>query len=318
MSGGLCWAQCGPEEDPEITLPVERLGPNFQPSRYSTDPSKLRRIRFTPPGYGTNTRHPTVISIPPAIFNDADPYGRPSQRMASKELADAGYLVFQVDHRLAPPGEILYQEHLTPSSGRRPQQTNDIKQQILAALTDSHCNGEIFLIGGSSGGCHALWVALDQETSIVPDWTEEVRAAIKAVASLSGPTDLSSREGNMNIVEGFEISVENYTNVSNEVYPDTWDELQKGVSPIKFVENATGIPPIRMFGTELDSVPWQQGDEMQIELFARGADSEFHLVNSTAQHAFNYWHKVDQGDTMTPKRCVSEVVIDLFDAHATK
>ena len=45
--------------------------------------------------------------------------------------------------------------------GQHPQQTDDVKQQILAALDDNDCNGKIFLIGGSSGGCHALWVALD-------------------------------------------------------------------------------------------------------------------------------------------------------------
>src|SRR5207249_6169656 len=80
-------------------------------------------------------------------------------------------------------------------SGRPPQQTDDVKQQILAALADTQeCNGKIFLIGGSAGGCHTLWVALDPTCGNIPEWNADVVAKIKGVVSLSGPTDLGSRE----------------------------------------------------------------------------------------------------------------------------
>jgi len=52
------------------------------------------------------------------------------------------------------------------ASDRPPQQSNDVKQQILAARADSHCNGTIFLVGGSAGGTHALWAALDPNATV--------------------------------------------------------------------------------------------------------------------------------------------------------
>jgi hypothetical protein len=63
---------------------------------------------------------------------------------------------FQVDHRLAPPGALHGQIYSVNSTGRFPDQTDDIKRQIMAALADSQCNGSIYLVGGSAGGCLAL------------------------------------------------------------------------------------------------------------------------------------------------------------------
>jgi hypothetical protein len=165
LGSGFCFGEPCPteEEEPEVVPPRERLDDAYLPRAYDPDDfTVLFRIRFTPPGYGQNTKHPTVISIPPTVFKNGDAFGVPSQRIATRELAEAGFLVFQVEHRLAPPGKVLHQpSHNDPASGRPPQQWDDIKQQILAALADPHCNQKIYLIGGSSGGCHALWCALD-------------------------------------------------------------------------------------------------------------------------------------------------------------
>src|SRR5438105_2120878 len=111
----------------------------------------------------------------------------PGERWATYDLQQAGFLVFQVDHRLAPPGHLTGQIY-SVISGRFPQQTDDLKRQIMAALADSQCNGNIYLVGGSAGGTLVLWVMLDSTGVLNLGWNDTVRAHIKAVVSLSGPT----------------------------------------------------------------------------------------------------------------------------------
>lgn len=254
-----------------------------------------------------------MISIPPTVFRQGEAAGVQSQRRASKALAAAGFLVFQVEHRLAPMGLLEGQtahSNTIPegiASGRPPQQTNDIKQQILAALADTKCNQKIYLVGGSSGGCHALWCALDPAPT-VPTWNATKVGKIKAVVSLSGPTDLSSRAGDPNVVPHFAQSVENYTNTETGV--GDWETKQYDASPLKLVANATYVPPIHMYATQGDSVPFQQGEEMKAELtlYQPGAVFEFYKINNGSLHAFNYWNQINEVTT----ECVSAEVIDFL------
>ena len=52
-----------------------------------------------------NKKFPTVLMLPPDIFKlESADDGVPTERQASYDLQFAGFLVFQVDHRLAPPG----------------------------------------------------------------------------------------------------------------------------------------------------------------------------------------------------------------------
>lgn len=111
LSSAVCFGQnCPPNNDPTI-LGLETLDSSYQPSAY--DPGNttvLRRLRITPAGYGTNSKHPTVLTIPPTVFRNGDAYGTPAQRLADYDLAQAGYLVFSIEHRLAPPGMIKNQQ----------------------------------------------------------------------------------------------------------------------------------------------------------------------------------------------------------------
>ena len=197
LSTLLCSAQSPtpcPDHNPAYQTP-EPLADMYQPSHYDpNDMTVMYHIKFKPSGTGPC---PTVLMIPPALFRNGDASGSAKERVATKDLIDAGFLVFQIEHRLAPAGLLEGQTpHCNPdfspcpiieqASGRPPQQTDDVKQQILAALDDGDCNGKIFLIGGSSGGCHALWVALDATAGNITDWTPEVRGKIKGVVGLSG------------------------------------------------------------------------------------------------------------------------------------
>lgn len=147
-------------------------------SQYQPYGSILQRYRFVPPGaWPPNTTFPTVLMLPPDVFKlEYEDCGVPTERQASRDLQFAGFLVFQVDHRLAPPHRLDGQSDT--DYGYAPEQTDDLKRQILAALADPQCNGNIYLVGGSAGGTLALWCALDPATGAVTGWDETARAHI--------------------------------------------------------------------------------------------------------------------------------------------
>ncbi len=82
------------------------------------------------------------------------------------------------------------------------------------------------------------------------------------------------------------------------------------VSPVKLVATATNVPPIHMYATQGDPVPFQQGEEMATELalYHPGAVFEFYKINNSALHAFNYWNQVNE----VTDECVSAEVIDFL------
>jgi hypothetical protein len=234
-----------PMTDTQATLgPEETLDSSF----WSGDETMLKRYRFRPPA-PYSSPYPTVLLIPPAEFKGADDGGVTSERWASYDLQQAGFLVFQVEHRLAPPGYIDGQPHGSdqdqtdrpPESGRPPEQTDDIKRQILAALDDTDCNQSIYLVGGSSGASHALWVALDSASGAVTRWDNNVRLRIKAVVGLSGIYDLGSRDYGGQIFQAgtYVDIIENYTNTHLMMQ---WYGTQEAASPMTLIANASSIP----------------------------------------------------------------------------
>ena len=271
----LGFADCtGPEATP---VPQETPAAQYQPHYYDSDDNTvLQRRRFAPGSTGT---YPTVIIIHAGEFKEYDDLGSLGQHYADYDLVQAGFLVFSVEHRLAPPNKITGQtDHCSGDdcpteeveSGRPPEQWNDIKQEIAAAYNDSQCNGEIFLLGASSGGTHAAWCALDPTPlpSPAPGWPLPT-GTIKAVAGLSGVYDLSLRTPTptptfINDVDNYTNTVENGDGVANIQYND---------SPISLVANATNIPPFLLFATSSDPVNPAQATNFQSALENRGASA---------------------------------------------
>jgi hypothetical protein len=114
------------------------------------------------------------------------------------------------------------------------------------------------------------------------------------------------------VVPDFELSVENYTNASDEHDPN-WFDIQYNASPIKLVAAATYLPPIRLYATDSDTVPFQQGEDMRDEfnIYHPTADVIFYKINEGSSHAFNYWHEVNE----VTDDCVSAEVIAFLQAH---
>ena len=86
----------------------------YQPSHYDpSDTTVMYHIKFKPSGTGP---WPTVLMIPPTVFRNGDANGTTKERVATRDLTDAGFLVFQIEHRLAPNGllEGQHQHDTTP------------------------------------------------------------------------------------------------------------------------------------------------------------------------------------------------------------
>ena len=227
---------------------------------------------------------------------------------AAADLNAAGYIVFSVDHRLAPEGLIRKQPpHSDPLSGRPPQQTNDIKQQILAAKHDPQCNGTVFVIGGSSGGAHALWSALDLADTTNNGWG--LSELPKAVVGLSGSYALSSRDGDPIIVSHFVDVVINYTNTTNR---GAGDPVQYAASPISRIAliPASNIPPMRLYNSDAEQIPFQQMNEFTAALFSHGFFNYITRTLGGSLHAFQYWHT-----EISPGLTVGADVIAFLNAH---
>jgi len=142
-------------------------------------------------------------------------------------------------------------------------------------------NGKVGVVGGSAGGSHAAWVALNKSTSDGwPFWSPGDRA--NAVACLSGAYDYSDREGaTTQVINDFE----NYTNTCIRVD-------QKTFSPVTLV-TSTDIKPMFLINSEFDAgMPPHQIIQMQCALQTIGVDPALYKVwtiPGSDEHAFQYW-----------------------------
>ena len=122
----------------------------------------LQRIEFVPDPQRFPGHRPIVLVVHGGGFHGGS-FNTPVATPVYYDLVNAGFLVFGITYRLAPPGMIPGQaDHdLDPTSGRPPEQSNDMKQQVLSARQDLRGNGTVVVVGDSSGGSHGVWVAID-------------------------------------------------------------------------------------------------------------------------------------------------------------
>lgn len=217
------------------------------------------------------------------------------------------------------------------TDGHAPAQTDDLKRQILAALADPQCNGSIYLIGGSAGGTLALWVALDPAAGAVTGWNESVRAHIKAVVSLSGPTNFCDlmNPGNIpqNKIDRFRDILNNYVDLPEgttcDGNPGDPEEKLNHASPFWLVTHGatSNPPPIRLYATNGDTVPWQQEEDMfqalqtqfpALDVFKYRMTFAYGTMNS---HAYTYWHSINDDPFGGGNECISQQVINFLQAH---
>lgn len=260
------------------------------------------------PGTG-GPKWPAVVLIHAGQYRGGGYYDPQEMLDAASDLNAAGYIVFSVDHRLAQPGLIKLQpSHADPLSGRPPQQTNDIKQQILAAKYHAKCNGTVFVIGGSSGGAHALWAALDLADTTSNGWG--LSELPKAAVGLSGSYNLSSRDADtQDQKDRFIDVVINYTNINNRNANDPGHYAASAISRIPLIA-ASNIPPMRLYNSLDESMPYQQMRTFRDALFAHGFVNFVTRELDGALHAFHYWNT-----EISPGLTVGEDVVTFLNSN---
>ena len=103
--------------------------------------------------------HPAIIVIHGGHFNAGDF----TDLQTDQDLACAGFCVFDIEYRLAPPGRVRGQGR---DLGHYPEQTDDVATAIRAARNPAptsvafgRVNGRVGAVGGSAGASHAAYCA---------------------------------------------------------------------------------------------------------------------------------------------------------------
>lgn len=233
----------------------------------ASDGTPLTWTVYTPSGEGP---WPAVLVIHGGRFVGGDPEDAGANGCA-QDLANAGFIAFAIDHRLAPPGSIPGQT----SSGRFPEQYDDVHLAVRAARNDGRSNGQVGAVGGSSGATHAAWTAA---TGTPRDDRLDVAVC------LSGSYDFSDFSPDPNL-EAFIAVVTNYVGV-----PSTDTAALRAASPAWVLD--TTVAPLFIVDSVDDEIPAAQLDDMVAQLNASG------LTNYEARslpgklHSFANWSQV--------------------------
>ncbi len=226
----------------------------------------------------------------------------------AQDLANAGFLVFAIEYRLAPPaspmlsagppGDPQFSADLA-TDGRPPNQTNDVKLAVIAARGDAQCNGKVVLVGGSGGAAHSMFVARDGTAGTSqPD----VVVCLSPLTDLANQTDLADP-----LRTQYKGDIYNYLNFANSVPTNDsgYQAAAKAASAFWLGSYATA-PPILFFLSTSDTVPVGQYNGMRSKLIADGAVFESILRDTGAtapdsnEHAFGYWNSPTNGSAGTP------------------
>lgn len=226
------------------------------------DGTELHWVVYTP---STPGPWPAVLVIHGGGFKAGGP---PSGAQCGLDLAEAGYLAFSIEYRLAPEGVLPGQT----SDGRFPQQTDDVKMAIRAARADARCNGQVGAIGGSAGGTHTAYCSV---TGTKGDDRLDVGV------SLSGAYDFSDFSSDPNIA-AFTSDVTNYVGVGAN---DT--AALRAASPVDYVD--PDAAPLFLVNSAEDPMPFGQLGDMTRKLDSLGINAYQQLTLPGSAHAFDYW-----------------------------
>ena len=214
------------------------------------DGTPLHWIVAVPAGSGP---WPFVLLIHGGGFRTGTP-AKPIN-VCGDDLTAAGYVAASIEYRLAPPGQLSGQQSL----GRFPDQTNDVALAVEAALSDSRCNGQVFAIGGSAGGSHAISLAS--------------LGLVNAAVAMSPATQFDDPDSLLD--QGFSNKVNNYAP----------QKLQPASPNSILTSNAS---PIFVIAFSQDSMPPQQLDDCIGKLQSVGAVYELSFLCG-AGHSFHAW-----------------------------
>lgn len=233
-------------------------GSSAEPARslanvsYGADPAQLMDI-VLPAGRGSSTA--VVVFIhgggwsagDKSVFTAAD----------LQKFSDGGYAIVNINYRLASAAAGIHD----------PIPSNDVTAALdfIAARAGEYkvAAARFALVGKSAGGHLALLAA----------YKYNPQGRIRAVASLTGPTDLT--DATFLAIPGIRSMIENYLGVTQAAQPARWS----GASPVTVA--GTGAPPTIILHGQLDGlVPHSQAGKLHQRLAVLQVPDEYHLFPS--------------------------------------
>ena len=226
--------------------------------------------------YGTNAAQVMDISLPAGrdgatavvIFIHGGGWsGGDKSIFLATDLARvnaAGYATVNINYRLAS----------TTPAVHDPMLSDDVTaamDYIAAHASEYQISGSKFGMVGHSAGAHL---------ALLEAYKYNATGRIKAVASLSGPTDFT--DSAFLAIPGDRTLVEVYLGVTQAAAPARWT----AVNPVSVV-TATSPPTIIMQGAVDVIVPRSQGDRLHARLQSLGVLDEYH-VYPTYDHDLGY------------------------------
>jgi len=233
--------------------------------------------------------HPAIIVIHGAFFNA----GVFNNTQTDQDLVCAGFCVFDIEYRLAPPGKLQGQGR---DPGHYPEQTDDVATAIRAARNPApgsvafgRVNGKVGAVGGSAGASHAAYCAAAPTLG-----GDQLDAAVllSGVYDFHDPASLIDTRCGM-----FGSDVRNYVGCSPGPVCDSNGGLLDLASPYRrFISSSS---PVFIVATNLDPMPPNQFTILVNKVAEAGVPNcEQLLITQTpgrdgcTGHSFDLWPDV--------------------------
>ena len=202
----------------------------------------------------------------------------------------AGFCVFDIEYRLAPPGNVPGQGR---DPGRYPEQTDDVATAIRAARNPARTsvafgrvNGKVGAVGGSTGASHAAYCAAAPTLG-----GDQLDAAVL----LSGAYDFHDPDSLIDIrCIMFGTGVRNYVGCSPGPACDGDGGLLDLASPYRRVSSSSS--PVFIIASNLDPMPPNQYTILVNKVAAVDVPNCEHLLiterpgpNGCTGHSFALW-----------------------------
>lgn len=282
------------------------------PFTFSTAPdgSLCQWMRYTPSGGGP---WPIIVIVHGGAFSQGSMNNVAVQAL---DMQTAGYLALAINYRLGlglitnQPATFDYGAGTRRTGVDGPtsnihDELDDVRAAIVAARADSHCNGKVFLLGGSAGGTLCMMAALTGTVGTTkPD----------AVVCLSGSYDGSDVSGlrvpTPPAVAPFTEAWETHVNVTIETTPSAPSITSiQNASPV--YQTIANIPHMLLICSANDPIQPQQLPDMVTTLTALGITFVDYPTTGNYQknvcpgkkHSWDYWlDPAATGDSVTVKQ----------------